>query len=159
PRASSKVGIGKDSPRQDSNAVAMPQTNLPEPLTSFIGREQEIAEAISLLGRSRLLTLTGTGGVGKSRLALQVAGEVLEDYRDGVWLVELASMADAGLVSQTVASALGVSGQVGKSFMQTLIEHLRARRLLLVLDNCEHLLWACVQFSDTLLRSCPHLKI
>jgi predicted ATPase/class 3 adenylate cyclase len=133
--------------------------NLPVHLTSFIGREQEMAEAQRLLTNTRLLTLTGSGGCGKTRLALQVAAEVAEQFADGVWLVELAALADAALVPQSVATALGVREEPGRSLTTTLTEYLRPRSLLLVLDNCEHLLAACAQLADALLRACPKLRI
>jgi predicted ATPase/class 3 adenylate cyclase len=133
--------------------------NLPRQLTSFIGREREIAEIRTLLTATSLLTLTGSGGCGKTRLALQAAAEALEAYPDGVWLVELAALADPSLVHQEVASALGLREQAGKSLMQTLTDFLKPRRLLLVLDNCEHLLSACAQLSHALLRSYPSLTI
>jgi predicted ATPase/class 3 adenylate cyclase len=133
--------------------------NLPRQLTSFIGREKEIAEIKSLLTKTSLLTLTGSGGCGKTRLSLQVAVEVLEQYPDGVWLVELAPLADPALVPQTVASALGLSEQAGKTFVQVLTDHLKSRHLLLILDNCEHLLSACAHLCDALLRACPHLTV
>ena len=133
--------------------------NLPRQLTSFIGREKAIAEVTVLLAKTHLLTLTGSGGCGKTRLALQVAAGVLDQYPAGVWLVELAALSDPALVPQTVAAALGLSEQAGKTFVQTLAEFLASKRLLLVLDNCEHLLSACVHLSDALLRACPHLTI
>jgi len=133
--------------------------NMPLQMTSFIGRDKEIAEVKSLLAKTRLLTLTGSGGCGKTRLALQVAADALEHYPDGVWLVELAPLADPALVPQTVASVLGLAEQAVKSYTLTLIEHLKDKRLLLVLDNCEHLLSACAVLSDDLLRACPSLKI
>ena len=133
--------------------------NLPRQLTSFIGREKEIEEIKTLLTKTSLLTLTGSGGCGKTRLALQVAADVLDQYPDGVWLVELAPLADPALVPQTVASSLGLSEQAGKTFVQTLTEYLKSRRLLLALDNCEHLLATCAQLGNTLLRACPHLTI
>src|SRR5439155_15491651 len=112
--------------------------NLPRELTRFIGREQEMAAVKELLSHTALLTLTGSGGCGKTRLALQVAAEVLEEYPDGVWLVELAALADPALVPQTVAAALGVREEAGKSLKTTLTEYLRPKLLLLILDNCEH---------------------
>jgi predicted ATPase/DNA-binding SARP family transcriptional activator/Tfp pilus assembly protein PilF len=162
PRASDKgtIATSASSSERDSEIrTVSPPTNLSEPLTSFIGREKEVGEAMILLEKSRLLTLTGTGGVGKTRLALQVAREALEEYADGVWLVELASLADPTLVTQTVAMAVGVREAVGMPLLQTLTEYLKPKRLLLVLDNCEHLIAACARLTDTLLRSCPHLKI
>ncbi len=133
--------------------------NLPRQLTSFIGREREIAEVKDLLTRALLLTLTGAGGSGKSRLALQVAAELLDQYPDGVWWVELAPLSEPALVPQAVASALSVREQPGRSLTDTLLDYLRPKTLLLVLDNAEHLLSACVDLADELLRRCPHLRI
>jgi predicted ATPase/class 3 adenylate cyclase/Tfp pilus assembly protein PilF len=138
--------------------------NLPLQLTSFIGREQVMEEVRRLMATTRLLTLTGTGGSGKTRLSLQVAAHMLEEYPEGVWLVELAALADPALVPQTVAVALGVreaAGSVpgGRSLTQTLVDYLRPRHTLLVLDNCEHLLSACAQLADSLLHACPDLRI
>jgi predicted ATPase/class 3 adenylate cyclase len=133
--------------------------NLPIQLTSFIGREREKAEVRRLLSDTRLLTLTGAGGAGKTRLALQVAAELLEDYPDGVWLVELAAVSDPALVPQALASALGISEQPNHPLREALREYLRPKSLLLVLDNCEHLLPACAQLVDAHLRTCPSLRI
>jgi predicted ATPase/class 3 adenylate cyclase len=133
--------------------------NLPAQLTSFVGRKKEIADVKRLLGTTRLLTLTGSGGCGKTRLALQVAAEVLEEYPHGVWLVELAALSDPGLVPQTVATALGVREEPGRPLIQTLIDYLRPKSLLLVLDNCEHLLAACARLAESLLRACTALRI
>jgi predicted ATPase/Tfp pilus assembly protein PilF len=133
--------------------------NLPSQLTSFIGREQQMAEVKQFLATTRLLTLTGSGGCGKTRLALQVAADLLEEYADGVWLVELAPLTDPALVPQTVASALGAREEPGRSLTATLTDTLRPKSLLMVLDNCEHLLTACAQLADTLLRSCPGLRM
>ena len=134
-------------------------TNLPRQMTSFIGRKREMQEVKRLLPSTPLLTLVGTGGAGKTRLALQVGAEVLDHYKDGVWLVELAALSDPGLVSQAVAIALGVREEVGRNLLQTLQDYLRDRRLLLLLDNCEHLLHACAVLADTLLKNCSHLSI
>jgi predicted ATPase/class 3 adenylate cyclase len=133
--------------------------NLPQQLTSFIGREQEMAEVKQLLATTRLLTLAGSGGTGKTRLALQVAADLLPEYGDGVWLVELAPLADPDLVPQAVATALGVREVPGEPLAQTLLDSLKPKRLLLVLDNCEHLLAACSTLADTLLRGCPGVCI
>jgi predicted ATPase/class 3 adenylate cyclase len=145
--------------------------NLPLQVTSFIGREREIEEVRQLLEKTRLLTLTGAGGTGKTRLALQVAADHLREYSDGVWLVELASLSDPGLMPQTVASVLDVReaegaegapwGPVpgGKPLTQTLVAALKPRKLLLVLDNCEHLLEACAALAEALLRSCPDVHL
>jgi len=133
--------------------------NLPIQLTSFIGREQEIADVKKLLTTGRLLTLTGAGGSGKTRLALQVAADLLGQYPDGVWLIELAALADPALVPQTVASALGVPEQPGRALTEALVDSVRPKSLLLLLDNCEHLLLACARLADVLLRACENLRI
>ena len=133
--------------------------NLPIQSTSFIGREQAKAEVRRLLSPTRLLTLTGSGGAGKTRLALQVAAEALQLFPDGVWLVELAALSDPSLVPKAAASALRIAEQSGRPLSDTLADALQGKSLLLVLDNCEHLVGACAQLTDALLRSCPHVKI
>jgi predicted ATPase/class 3 adenylate cyclase/DNA-binding CsgD family transcriptional regulator len=133
--------------------------NLPVQLTSFVGRENEIAELKQLLGSARLLVLTGAGGCGKTRLGLHVAAEMLESYPDGVWLAELAPLSMSELVPQTVAIAVGVREEPGQPITSTLISALRSKQLLLLMDNCEHLLASCAQLADTLIRSCPNLRI
>jgi predicted ATPase/DNA-binding CsgD family transcriptional regulator len=133
--------------------------NLPASLTSFVGRETTLIEARRLLDGSRLLTLVGVGGIGKTRLALRVASELVDVYPDGAWLVELAPVADPLLVPLTVAATLGVQEQPGRPMVVTLAEHLAARHLLLFLDNCEHLVPAIADLSETLLRACPGLRI
>lgn len=133
--------------------------NLPVQLTSFVGRERECAEIRPLLAKTHLLTLTGVGGTGKTRLSLQVAAELLENFADGVWFVELAPLSDPALVPQTVAAALHVREQPGRPVLDALIDYLRSRTLLLILDNCEHLIGACAQLAETLLRTSPNLKI
>jgi predicted ATPase/class 3 adenylate cyclase/Tfp pilus assembly protein PilF len=133
--------------------------NLPVALTRFIGREAAIAEVKEWLRSTRLLTLTGAGGCGKTRLALQVASELLEAYPDGVWLVELAALSDPALVAQSVASVLGAREEPGRPLAATLAEHLQSRQLLLILDNCEHLIAACARLAESLLRTCPRLSI
>ena len=137
------------------SANARPRSNLPHPVTSFVGRERELAELSTLLGGTRLLTLTGAGGVGKTRLAMRLATALLTGYRDGACLVEFADLRDPDLVPQTAINALGLQEQPGRTLIQTLIDHLRARQLLLLLDNAEHLLPACAQLVDALLRQCP----
>ncbi len=133
--------------------------NLPQQSTRFIGREHALADVQRLLSNTRLLTLTGSGGCGKTRLGLQVVADSLERFPDGAWLVELAPIADAGLVAQTVATVLGLKEASGKAVVQTLTDHLKDRRLVLLLDNCEHLLDACAQLANTLLRQCPQVTI
>jgi len=136
-----------------------PSNNLPISLTSFIGREREINQVKSFVSRARLLTLTGAGGVGKTRLALQVAADVLEDFADGAWLIDLAPASDPALVPQTMAAVLSVSDQLGRSLTDTLVDYLRHKSLLLILDNCEHLQAACAQLATVLLSACEHLRI
>jgi len=133
--------------------------NLPVQLTHFVGRERELDEVRALVSAERLVTLTGPGGTGKTRLALGVAADLSPLFGDGVWLVELAPLADPALVTQTVASVLEVREQSGRALGDVLAEKLRPRDLLLVLDNCEHLIAACAQLAETLLRACPHLHI
>ncbi len=133
--------------------------NLPLQLSSFIGREREILEVKDLLAKNRLLMLNGPGGVGKTRLALQVAAEVVNEFDDGVWWVELAALSDPALVPQTVAMTLGVQGEPHGSPVRTLTNALHSRCTLLILDNCEHLIGACAHLTEALLRGCPRLKI
>jgi non-specific serine/threonine protein kinase len=135
-----------------------PLTNLPASLSSFIGREREIADVGRALTTTRLLTLTGTGGCGKSRLACEVAREV-DAYPDGVWLVELAPLADPGLLAQAVATTLGLRERVGQPLLEIVTMYLQAKELLLLLDNCEHLIDAVAPLVHALLRSCPRLRI
>ncbi len=144
------------SPLQSLDAA---RHNLPLQLTSFVGREQELGQIKQELERARLLTLTGVGGCGKTRLALQVAAELLERYPDGVWLVELAPLADPALLPGAIAAALGVREAPGQTILETLLGVLRDKRLLLVLDNCEHLLDACAHVADALLRRCPGVQL
>jgi predicted ATPase/DNA-binding SARP family transcriptional activator len=132
---------------------------LPIPLTSFVGRVRERAEVARLLGTTRLLTLTGAGGSGKTRLALTVAADRATAYADGVALVELAALADPALVPQAVAAALGLHEESQRSPTAALAEALRARQMLLVLDNCEHLIGACAQLVQALLGACPGLQV
>ncbi len=129
--------------------------NLPQLVTSFIGRERELAEITRLLDSARLLTLVGMGGLGKTRLSLQVAADVMDDFPGGVWFVELAPLSDARLVAQAVASALGVREEAGLPALDTVVKHVKDRRLLLILDNCEHLLGACAELASRLLQSGP----
>ncbi|MEO6457502.1 MAG: tetratricopeptide repeat protein [Chloroflexia bacterium] len=135
------------------------RNNLPAQLTSFIGREQEIAEVKRLLGMTRLLTLTGAGGCGKTRLALEVAKNLSAQYPDGVWFVDLSSLSDETLVPQAVASSLGVWEVPDRPLTFTLIEYLQPLNVLLLIDNCEHLVEACRELTSTLLKSCPGLQI
>jgi predicted ATPase/transcriptional regulator with XRE-family HTH domain len=133
--------------------------NLPALLTTFIGREKEQAEILGLIGTHRLVTLIGSGGVGKTRISLKVGGQVLNEFAHGVWLAELAPLGDPELLPQTVASSLGILTQSTSSHTELLINFLRPKTALLILDNCEHLLDASASLADTLLKQCPQLKI
>jgi non-specific serine/threonine protein kinase len=133
--------------------------NLPVPVTSFIGRDHEVQEVVRRLDGTHLLTLTGMGGCGKTRLALEVARTVLSRHPDGVWLVELAPVADPMLVPHQMARTVGVQEATNQTLTGALIRAMQNRRLLLVLDNCEHLLDACARLVDELMHSCAHLKV
>jgi predicted ATPase/DNA-binding CsgD family transcriptional regulator len=133
--------------------------NLPTSLSSFVGRERELADAQARLSEARLLTLTGVGGCGKTRLALEVGRAVLDCYPDGVWLVELAALTEAALVPQRAAAVFGMRETPAEPIATALATTLRGQSLLLVLDNCEHLLDACAQLADALLRACPELRV
>ncbi len=137
----------------------VPSTNLSAPLTSFVGREPEVDALRQLLQTVRLVTLTGPGGVGKTRLALHIAATLLDTFADGVRLVELASLSDAARLPYMVASQLGLGEAPGQSDADTFTRAFRGRHLLVVLDNCEHLVDACARWADTVLRACPNLRI
>jgi predicted ATPase/DNA-binding SARP family transcriptional activator len=145
--------------RNTPGTAPRPSAHLPIPLTPLIGREAEITEVIGCLETARLVTLTGTGGVGKTRLAIAVEEAVTANYPDGVWLVDFAPLNDPSLVAQSVASALQVREIPGQPLLETLTEYLRARHLLLLLDNCEHLIEACSTLAEALLSRCPDLQI
>jgi predicted ATPase/class 3 adenylate cyclase len=133
--------------------------NLPVQLTSFVGRERELAKLEPLVLASHLLTLTGPGGIGKTRLAVRLSADLLERFADGVWLVELAPLADPELVPHTVAATLGIQDQPGRPILDVLRDYLHAKSLLLILDNCEHLIESCAHLVETLLRAAPSLRI
>jgi predicted ATPase len=133
--------------------------NLPAPLTSFLGRERDLAGLERLVGEARLVTLTGTGGTGKTRLALETGARVVGRFADGVWLAELAGIADPGLVAAQVMVALGVRQAGDVPVLEALIYRLRSAELLLILDNCEHLLDACAELAGALLRAAPGLRV
>jgi len=152
------------------NSIPTATNNLPTQLTSFIGRERELKEAKQKLlpspaGRgvggegARLLTLIGPGGTGKTRLSLQLGAEVVANFADGVWFIELAPLADPALILQTVASVLGVRAQMGMGLANIVMDFLRARNLLLIFDNCEHLVEACAQLAAEFLHNAPNIKI
>ncbi len=136
-------------------ALAAPATNnLPIQNTSFVGRDAEIEAVKEMLGESRLVTLTGAGGAGKTRLALEVASRVVDQFSEGVWLVELATMDSPELVDAAVLKTLSLTAEADRSAIETLIEVLGARRLLVLLDNCEHLIGACAKLVDEVLARC-----
>ena len=141
------------------NSIPTATNNLPTQLTSFIGREREMTEAIKRLENARLLTLIGPGGTGKTRLSIQLGTEMLSQFADGVWFFELAPLADPALILQTVASVLGVRAQIGMSLMNIVTDYLRDKNLLLILDNCEHLVEASAQLADDFLHNAPYIKI
>ena len=135
------------------------RTNLPLSLTSFIGREKEQIEITNLLEKKRLVTLTGVGGIGKTRLVIQIASRLLNHFPDGIWLVEFAPLSDPALVGQVVGKALGLIDQGNRPHLNLLTDFLRAKRVLIIFDNCEHLIQACAELAEALLRACPGLKI
>ncbi len=142
-------------------AAFHPSSRLPVFLTSFIGRENEIAEVRQLLAAHRVVTMTGAGGIGKTRLATQVAAKELDTstFRDGVWLVELATLTDPSQVPQAVATTLGLREEPGLAILNALTNFANEKNMLLVLDNCEHLISACAELADKLLRTTPNLRV
>jgi predicted ATPase/DNA-binding NarL/FixJ family response regulator len=133
--------------------------NFPEEVNAFIGREQELSRIRELLSETRLLTLVGPAGVGKTRLALRLEADVRDAYPGGTWLIDLSPLADPALVPQAVGDVLGVRKALAHDWLPALVRVLRSRRALLVFDNCEHMVMACADLADGLLRSCPHLHI
>jgi predicted ATPase len=138
--------------------IAIPN-NLPIQLTTFIGREKELEQIKKRLQKNRLVTLTGSGGIGKTRLSIQVASDLLGEYPNGVWLVELAPVTNPSLVTQAVCTALDMTPQGMMSALSALVEFMRSKKMLLVVDNCEHLIDSCAQLAGTLLQACPELRI
>jgi predicted ATPase/DNA-binding SARP family transcriptional activator len=153
-----KFETGTPVPAKEKRKEAA-KTNLPVPITSFIGREKEVEEIIKLLGKNRLVTLTGAGGMGKTRLAIQSANKLVGKFRDGVWWIELVGLNDASLVPRTVAKAVDVREPPNQPLIETLEKNLKSKQMLLVIDNCEHLISACAQLADRLLSECKNLKI
>ena len=133
--------------------------NLPAQTTSFVGREREMEDLKRLIEKNRLITLIGTGGTGKTRLSLETGAQVIDEFRDGVWLVELAPITEPDRIVEVTAAALGARGEPERPQRETLINFLRSKNLLLILDNCEHVLAAASALASSLLRLCPHLKI
>jgi predicted ATPase/class 3 adenylate cyclase len=140
-------------------SLELTPNNLPQQATSFIGRERELTEAKALLERTRLVTLLGMGGMGKTRLSLQIAADVMDRYPDGAWFVDLAPVTDRELVANEVGQVLDIPEEPGRTLVQTLCAHLRKRKLLLVLDNCEHLISACATLAHAILRAAPDVTI
>jgi predicted ATPase/DNA-binding SARP family transcriptional activator len=136
-----------------------PKNNLPLQLTTFIGREKVLDEIMNLIAKNRLVTLTGAGGIGKTRLSIQAASALLHDFPNGTWLVELAPLSDAALVPQGIVNTLGLIEQAGRPPQTILTDFLQEKKSLLILDNCEHLIQACAQLVETLLHACPDLHI
>ncbi|MCW3100938.1 MAG: putative ATPase [Chthonomonadaceae bacterium] len=133
--------------------------NLPQQVSSFVGRQAEIENIKALLEKNRLVTITGSGGCGKTRVSLQVAAEVLEHYPEGAWFVELAALADGERIPQAIASVLGIKELPGRPLLQTLTDSLKSKQLLLVFDNCEHLRSDCARLTSILLKACGHVKV
>jgi predicted ATPase/DNA-binding SARP family transcriptional activator len=142
-----------------ASPTSSPTGNLPLQLTGFVGRERELREVAGLARQYRLLTLSGPGGCGKTRLALEAAGALLREMADGVWLVELAGLSDGGLVPHAVGAALGVESRSARGSQEAVIAHVGERRMLVVVDNCEHLVSACAGLVERLLTACPHLRM
>jgi predicted ATPase/DNA-binding SARP family transcriptional activator/DNA-binding CsgD family transcriptional regulator len=157
--AAGRFPPGGAHPGDSPGERGAPRHNLPATRTGFVGRERELTEVKRALAMTRLLTLTGVGGSGKTRLALEVARDLVGVYPDGVWLVELAPLTEPGLIPQEVAEVLGVREQPGRPLVDTLAEALREKEVLLILDNCEHLVEGCARLVDRLLGSCPRLRV
>ena len=154
-----RLSANELAPPEKETSVGTDKHNLPTQRTSFVGRERAMLEVKRALPMTHLLTLIGAGGSGKTRLAVEVAKDLVGVYPDGVWLAELAPLSDETLVPQTIAEILRVPEQPGHPLRETLIEALRGKEMLLLLDNCEHLVEACARLADSLLDSCPRLKI
>jgi predicted ATPase/DNA-binding winged helix-turn-helix (wHTH) protein len=153
------VGPVKKLTNDRPRASSTPRSNLPAVLTSFIGRERELVEIKRLLPSKRLVTILGAGGIGKTRLALQVAAEVVDAYRDGAWVAELGSIREPAVVPTTVAQLFGLAERTRASPAESLCAYLKSQQLLLVLDNCEHLIAACAQLVDVVLREAKEVTI
>jgi hypothetical protein len=154
PRDAPPWDLSKD--RTGSQLASLPKQspdNLPLELSSFIGREREISEVRRLLGDTCLVTLTGPGGSGKTRFALAVAQDLVEEFEDGIWWVELASLSDPESVPRAVASALGIREVPDRSLTEALVENLKLNKTVLILDNSEHLVEGCAMLADSLLRA------
>jgi predicted ATPase/DNA-binding XRE family transcriptional regulator len=140
-------------------AAPTPVSNLPAQLTTFIGRERELAEIRSLVRSRRLVTLTGAGGCGKTRLSLRLAADLLAESGDGAWLVELAAVCDQEAVAPAIAAVLGIAGQPGRPGLEVLLDALAPQQALIVLDNCEHLIGGCAKTAEAILLRCPRVRL
>src|SRR5450755_4477186 len=141
------------------NSLDARANNLPTQLTNLFGREHDLEEVKSLVGRHRLLTLFGAGGVGKTRVALQVGADLLDRFPDGVWFADLAPISDRELVASVVASAVGMTQRGGQSVDEAILQWLRRKNILLIIDNCEHVLEVVSRLADTILRTCPDVRL
>ena len=154
---------GRESPKTVSLSkkpvAEQASSNIPVPLTSFVGRQDELNEIAKLLSSSRLVTLTGPGGVGKTRLAIQTAHDLSKEYKDGVFWVGLVGLSDENLIPQEIAQALNIREVTNEPIIETLKTHLNSKDVMLVIDNCEHLINGCAQTTEFLLTACPNLKI
>jgi len=157
PQSVERIMLGQRPPTPQ--AIRGARGNLPVELTSFVGRRSELSNAKAMLAVSHLVTLTGIGGVGKTRLALRVAENMQREFVDGVWLVELGDLSDGPSLTDVVAGALGLRDQGAKPLQEVLVEGLASRELLLVLDNCEQVVEAAARLAETLLRACPRLRV
>ena len=149
----------KPVPVEAKREVSVPMHNLPLQLSSFIGREKEQKEIINLLTKKRLVTLLGAGGIGKTRLALQIGQKLLNNYPNGIWFIALDSLFEPALTTQTVASIFGIREDTERTLLQKLLDVLRAKTALLIFDNCEHLLDACAELITPLLAGCPNIQV
>ncbi len=154
--AHKRVHTGFDAPTSEQD---VPRTSLPAQLTSFVGRTHDLAEVTRLLGEGRLVTLTGSGGVGKTRLAIESGSAARDQFAGGVWFIPLAPVVEPTLVSRAVADTFGLSEQPDRSLLDTASAYIGERRILLILDNCEHLIHICAEIVEALLRACPRLHI
>jgi len=153
----SSPGLASDFP--PPRTTEAPRNNLSLEVTSFIGREREIDQATQILERSSLLTLTGPGGVGKTRIGLRLARTLLDQFEDGAWIVECGNLTDTDFVLPSVITALGLPEPAGRSLLASVVEHLRGKRLLLVLDDCDPVLGECAELAEALVRSCPGVRM
>ena len=149
----------EEAPWRTSHVRTPPRSNLPLSTSSFIGRQKEQNEIIDLVAKNRLVTLIGVGGIGKTRLSIRAASTLSNDLPGGTWLVELAPLSDAALLAQTIVNTLGLIEQANRPAQTILIDFMKTRSALLILDNCEHLIQACAELVEALLRSCPNLRI